>query len=134
MRKFNVNVNGVSYRVEIEETAAFADTPIMSAPVQIPTPAVNVPQVNAVPQKAAEPAPPKATAPTNGTKLESPMPGTVVKIIAQNGSTVKRGDVILMLESMKMENEIVANVDGVVTIVAATGTNVNAGDVLAVIA
>ncbi|MDR0751372.1 MAG: biotin/lipoyl-binding protein [Christensenellaceae bacterium] len=138
MRKFNVNVNGISYRVEIEETAAFAEPPVQMTPVApvAPTPAVNVPATASAGTKAqpvaAAPAP--VAAPTNGTKLESPMPGTVVKIVAQNGATVKKGDVILMLESMKMENEIVANANGVVTVVAVVGSNVNAGDLLAVIA
>ena len=62
------------------------------------------------------------------------MPGTVVKIIAKDGAVVKKGDVVLVLESMKMENDIVSPADGTVTVTTAAGTNVNAGDVLAVIA
>ncbi|MDR2267589.1 MAG: acetyl-CoA carboxylase biotin carboxyl carrier protein subunit [Christensenellaceae bacterium] len=134
MRKFNVVVNGVDYRVEIEETAAFAASPtppvavhagpavVAPAPVTVATPAVaKTPEV-------------VASVPTGGTKIESPMPGTVVKIVAASGSQIKRGAPVVILESMKMENEIVATADGIVTITTVAGANVNAGDVLAVIA
>ena len=63
------------------------------------------------------------------------MPGTIVKVVATKGATVKQGDVLFVLEAMKMENEIMASADGTVADVAvAQGAAVNTGDVLAVIA
>lgn len=132
MRKFNVTVNGTPYQVEIEEVQAFA-APVVQAPAASVAPAAPVaPQASSAPAPAA-PAAPKA-APAGGTELTAPMPGTVVKIIAKDGAVVKKGDVVLVLESMKMENDIVSPADGTVTVTTAAGTNVNAGDVLAVIA
>lgn len=132
MRKFNVTVNGTPYQVEIEEVQAFS-APVIQAPAAPAAPAAPVaPQASAAPAPAV-PAAPKA-APAGGTELTAPMPGTVVKIIAKDGAVVKKGDVVLVLESMKMENDIVSPADGTVTVTTAAGTNVNAGDVLAVIA
>ncbi len=118
MRKFNVTVNGKSYAVEIEETAA------ASAPVAAPA---------AAPAPAPAPAPAKA-APAGGTPVDSPMPGLILKLVLSDGATVKRGDKIVVLEAMKMENDIVANADGVITYTVRQGDNVESGTRLAVIA
>lgn len=113
MRKFNIKVNGQAYEVEVEEVAGgFAPAPVV--PV------------------AAAPAP--AVAPAGGTQLKAPMPGTVIDFKATNGAAVKKGQTVLILEAMKMENEIVAPVDGVITFVASKGASVNTDDLLAVIA
>lgn len=120
MRKFIVNVNGNSYEVEVEEVGAEGAS---SAPVAAPKAAVSAP------------APKKAAAPVgNGTPVKAPMPGNVLDIKVQSGAAVKSGDTLVILEAMKMENEIKAPQDGVVTVVAAKGATVNTGDVLVTIA
>ncbi len=124
MRKFNITVNGTAYEVEVEEiqegqqAAAPAPKPV-SAPVK----------------KAAAPAPKPAAAPVaEGLKINAPMPGTILSVKAQNGATVKKGEVLLVLEAMKMENEIVAPQDGkVLQVNAVKGAAVNTGDVLVVL-
>lgn len=116
MRKFRVTVDGTSYEVEVEEIGAG----VSSAPVQ---------QVEKViPAKTV-------TAPVgNGTPVKSPMPGTILKVLLQNGAMVKKGDPIIVLEAMKMENDIVADRDGVLTYVVKQGDSVESGAVLATIA
>ena len=117
MRKFIVNVNGNTYEVEVEEVGAAASAPA-AAPV--------------APVKAAPAAAPKApaAAPAGGTPVKAPMPGNVLDIKVSNGQAVKKGDVLVILEAMKMENEISAPPDGTVTVVASKGATVNTGDVL----
>lgn len=127
MRKFNITVNGVSYEVEVEEIkdGMPAPTPRAAAPVG-PT------GKPAAPKAAPAPAKPATSAPTAGaTIIESPMPGNIWKIEVKEGQVVKAGDVLLILEAMKMENEIMAPVDGVVaSIHVAEGAAVNGGDIL----
>ncbi len=118
MRKFIVNVNGNSYEVEVEEVGGGE-----AAPAAAPKAAVSAP------------APKKAAAPVgNGTPVKAPMPGTVLDIKVANGANVKAGDTLVVLEAMKMENEIKAPQGGVVTVVASKGASVNTGDVLVTIA
>ena len=121
MRKFNVNVNGKDYIVEIEESGA--NDVVVQAPAQ------------AAPAPAAEPAPAAApapvAAPAGACKVESPMPGTILDVKVSVGQAIKAGDVICVLEAMKMENEIVAPQDGKIASVVAKGAQVNTGDVLA---
>lgn len=134
MRKFNVTVNGKSYAVEIEETAAAsapAPAPV-AAPAPAPVQAAPAP-VKAAPAPAPAPAPAKA-APAGGTPVDSPMPGLILKLVLSDGATVKRGDKIVVLEAMKMENDIVASADGVITYTVRQGDNVESGTRLAVIA
>lgn len=122
MRKFMVNVNGNSYEVEVEELGGAAPAMTAAAPAATAAP-------------AAPAAAPKAAAPAgSGTPVKAPMPGNVLDIKVANGQSVKKGDVLLILEAMKMENEISAPQDGVVTVVASKGATVNSGDVLVTIA
>lgn len=136
MRKFNIKVNGQAYEVEVEEVAGgFAPAPVVPV-AAAPAPAV-APVAAPAPEKAevkAAPAPAPVAAPAGGTQLKAPMPGTVIDFKATNGATVKKGQTVLILEAMKMENEIVAPVDGVITFVASKGASVNTDDLLAVIA
>lgn len=136
MRKFNIKVNGQAYEVEVEEVAGgFAPAPVVPV-AAAPAPAV-APVAAPVPEKAeakAAPAPAPVAAPAGGTQLKAPMPGTVIDFKATNGAAVKKGQTVLILEAMKMENEIVAPVDGVITFVASKGASVNTDDLLAVIA
>lgn len=135
MRKFNIKVNGQAYEVEVEEIAGgFAPAPVVPV-AAAPAPAVA--PVAAPAQKAevkAAPAPAPVAAPAGGTQLKAPMPGTVIDFKATNGAAVKKGQTVLILEAMKMENEIVAPADGVITFVASKGASVNTDDLLAVIA
>ncbi len=136
MRKFNIKVNGQAYEVEVEEVAGgFAPAPVVPV-AAAPVPAV-APVAAPAPEKAeakAAPAPAPVAAPAGGTQLKAPMPGTVIDFKATNGAAVKKGQTVLILEAMKMENEIVAPVDGVITFVASKGASVNTDDLLAVIA
>ncbi len=135
MRKFNIKVNGQAYEVEVEEVAGgFAPAPVVpvaAAPVPAVAPVVAAPAPEKAEVKAA-PAP--VAAPAGGTQLKAPMPGTVIDFKATNGAAVKKGQTVLILEAMKMENEIVAPADGVITFVASKGASVNTDDLLAVIA
>ena len=112
MRKFIVNVNGNSYEVEVEEVGG------VSAPAVAPV---------AAPVAAPTAAPKAAPAPAGGTPVKAPMPGNVLDIKVSNGQAVKQGDVLVILEAMKMENEISAPQDGTVTVVASKGATVNTG-------
>lgn len=136
MRKFNIKVNGQAYEVEVEEVAGgFAPAPVV--PVAAAPAPVAAPVAAPAPEKAevkAAPAPAPVAAPAGGTQLKAPMPGTVIDFKATNGAAVKKGQTVLILEAMKMENEIVAPADGVITFVASKGASVNTDDLLAVIA
>ena len=136
MRKFNIKVNGQAYEVEVEEVAGgFAPAPVVPV-AAAPAPAV-APVAAPAPEKAeakAAPAPVSVAAPAGGTQLKAPIPGTVIDFKATNGAAVKKGQTVLILEAMKMENEIVAPADGVITFVASKGASVNTDDLLAVIA
>lgn len=138
MRKFNISVNGNSYSVEVEEIGgATVATPVVAAP--IPTPVASVkPVVAAKPLAAAPVVAPVAAKPEvaagNGTIVKSPLPGTIVKVSVSNGQAIKKGDVILVLEAMKMENDVSAPCDGIVTVSATKGSQVNTGEVIATIA
>lgn len=118
----NVTVNGKTYQVETEKPAAPAPKP--AAPKAAPV---------AAPAPAAEP---KAAAPVaaDGVKVKSPLPGSVIKVVVTEGQAIKKGDTLLVLESMKMENPIMAEQDGTVKqIVVAAGQNVMQDDVLLVL-
>lgn len=119
MKKFNVTVNGSKYEVEVEEIGGSASFAAPSAPVAPVAPAA---------PKAA----PVASGSAGSVKVAAPMPGTVLKFNVKVGDSVKKGDTILMLEAMKMENEIAAPADGVIaSIDVAQGAAVNTGDTLA---
>lgn len=114
--------------VEIE-TVAVAAAPAAAAPVA--PKAAPAPQ----PAPAAAPAAPKAAeAPAGGKKVVSPLPGSIIKVAVTEGQAVKRGDLLLTLESMKMENQVLAEFDGTVTKIAVTaGQNVMQDDLLVVL-
>ncbi|MDL2257713.1 biotin/lipoyl-binding protein [Eubacteriales bacterium OttesenSCG-928-K08] len=120
MRKFNVNVNGTSYEVVVEEIAAGA-APVAAAPVAAPAPVVAAPVVAA----------PVAAAPAGGESVSAPMPGTILAVNVKVGDAVKAGDVGMVLEAMKMENEMMVPATGTVTSVrVGVGAAVETGDVL----
>ena len=119
MRKFVVTIEGKQYDVGVEEVGA-ESAPVAAAPVAAAT--------------AAPKAAPKAAVPANGTKMAAPMPGMIKGYKVAEGATVKKGDVVLVLEAMKMDNDMTAPCDGVISFKAAVGSNVETGDVMAVIA
>lgn len=124
MRKFIINVNGNSYEVEVEEVGG------ASAPVSRPAPKA-APAAPAAPKAAPASAP--VTASAGQEVIESPMPGNIWKILVKEGQEVKSGDVLLILEAMKMENEILAPRDGkVASITTSEGSAVNTGDKLVI--
>ena len=124
MKRYNVTVNGVAYDVVVEEVNDSA------APAPVATPAA--PKAAPAP-KVAAPAP--SAVPAGATAVKSPMPGTIMKLNVAQGDKVKKGDIVCILEAMKMENEIFAPVDGTVASVnVAKGASVNTDDVIVTIA
>lgn len=122
--KYVVNLNGKKYEVDVSESDAVLLNVSDAAPV---APA-------AAPVQAAPAAAPAAQSTAEGAKVLSPMPGTILEVKVQNGQTVKAGDVMFILEAMKMENDIVAPQDGTVKqIVVSKGASVDTDAVLAVI-
>ncbi len=125
MKRYSITVNGNTYDVIVEEADASG---IVSAPVAAP-----------VATPVAAPAAPKASAPkaapqgaAGANKVTAPMPGTILNVKVSAGQSVKKGDVICVLEAMKMENDIPAPCDGVIaSINIQKGANVNANDVIA---
>ena len=128
--KYVVTLKDKTYEVEVEEgEAMILDEYEVKAPAA-PAPA-------AAPAAAAPAAAPAAAAPAalaSGTTVEAPLPGNVLSIKVNQGDTVKEGDVLLIIEAMKMENEVAAPCDGSVQqIVASVGQMVSTGDALIVI-
>ena len=127
--KYIVTLNGKNYEVDVTETEA-----VVTGVKEVSTAPVSAPVSAAAAAPAAAPAAPAAAAPTDGTPVKAPMPGTILSIKAPVGTAVKAGDVVLVLEAMKMENDIVAPCDGTVKqVLVAKGASVNTDDVLAVI-
>ena len=125
MRKFNVTVNGVAYDVEIEEVGAG-----VSAPVAAPAPVAAAPATAPAPKAA-----PAAAGKAGSVAIKAPMPGTILKMNVKVGDSVKSGDVVCVLEAMKMENDICAPQDGVVSsIEVAQGASVATDAVLVTLA
>ncbi len=134
MKKFKVTVNGKSYEVDVEElgtAAPAAPVPPAPAPVAATSPAPTPAPASS--SSAATQAAPKGPIPDSAVVVKAPMPGKISAIKQESGS-VTRGSVILVLEAMKMQNDIPAPQDGTLTEVrVAVGDNVKTGDVLAVI-
>ena len=111
MKKYRVTVNGTAYEIELEELTGA----VPSAP-------------------AAPAAAPAAAAPAGGEQVTSPMPGTILSVNVSQGAAVKKGDVLMILEAMKMENEIMCPCDGkVVSLNTSKGATVETGTLLCVI-
>ena len=118
MKTYNITVNGVTYTVSVEEVNGAA------------APAVVAPAPAAAPAPKAAPAPAKSGA-TGSITVKAPMPGNIIKVNAKVGASVKKGDVLIVLEAMKMENDICAPEDGTVaSIEVAQGATVETDAVL----
>jgi biotin carboxyl carrier protein len=128
MKYYTITVNGNTYQVSVEEGIAAAPAPVAAAPKPAAAPAPAP-----APEKPAAAAPAPAPAGSAGSfKVSSPMPGKIVSVKASVGQALKKGDVILILEAMKMENEIVAPQNGTVASINVTaGQSVEAGSLLA---
>ena len=140
MKEFTFKINGAEYKCAVEEIEAGKTNVTVNgkvytveteAPAAAPAPA---------PKPAAAPAAPKAEAPkpaapvAGGIQVKSPLPGSVIKVLVSEGQAVKKGDTLLTLESMKMENAIMAEADGTVKQIAVTpGQNVMQDDLLIVL-
>ena len=111
MKKFNITVNGQAYEVEVEEVGGAVSA--APAPKAAPAPAA-APAPKAAPAPAAAPAPKAAAAavPAGAATVSAPMPGKIMSVAVKPGDAVKRGQVLLILEAMKMQNEIMAPGDG----------------------
>ena len=118
MRNFIVTVDGKQYEVGVEEIGA------SSAPAAAPV---------AAPVSAPKAAPAAPAASASGTKFTAPMPGMIKKLAVKSGTDVKEGDVIVVLEAMKMDNDLTAPCAGKITFNVSEGANVNTGDIIAVI-
>ena len=136
--KYVVTLNGKNYEVEVTETDAIV-TGVTEVPVMVAAaPAAPVAAPAAVPAAEAPTEAPVQSAPAaptaSGTQVKAPMPGSILSVKASVGQAVKAGDVLIVLEAMKMENDIVAPCDGTVKeIVVTKGTTVNTDDILAII-
>jgi len=127
--KYIVTINDKNYEVEVERgQATLIKTTQAAAPAPQPVAAPAAPAAQpAQPVQAA----PAAPANVSGEPVKAPMPGTILDIKVSPGSTVKAGDLLVILEAMKMENEILAPRDGTVAqIITSKGTSVSTGDVL----
>lgn len=111
MKRYTITVNGTAYDVTVDEAGSAPAAPVAAAP--------------AAPAKAAAPAPaaPAASGAEGAVKIDAPMPGTILDVKVSAGSSVESGQVLCILEAMKMENDIVAPQAGTISSV-----NVNKGD------
>lgn len=115
MKKYRVTVNGTAYEIELEELTGAAPAPAAAT-------------------AAPAPAPAPAAAPAGGEQVTSPMPGTILSINVAAGDAVKRGQVLMILEAMKMENEIMCPCDGkIASVNTSKGSSVESGTLLCVI-
>ena len=115
MKKYRVTVNGTAYEIELEELTGAAPAPAAAT-------------------AAPAPAPVPAAAPAGGEQVTSPMPGNILAVNVAAGDTVKRGQVLMVLEAMKMENEIMCPCDGkIASVNTSKGASVESGTLLCVI-
>ena len=113
MKKYRVTVNGTAYEIELEELTGAAPAAATAAPVPTPAP---------------------AAAPAGGEQVTSPMPGNILAVNVKDGDSVKAGQVLMVLEAMKMENEIMCPCDGkIASVNTSKGASVESGTLLCVI-
>jgi biotin carboxyl carrier protein len=133
MRRFNITVDGRAYQVEVEEVAVGASAPKVAAPAAIAPVAIAPVQTAPAPVQASAPAAPAATVVEGGIKLESPLPGMIVGLKVPNGTPVKRGQIVLVIEAMKMENDVASPADGIINFAVSQGQNVANKQLLATV-
>lgn len=144
MKEFSFKINGAEYKCAVEEleagkTKVTVNGKVYEVETEAPAKPAAKPAAAPAPKPAAAPAAPKAEAPkaapvAGGLQVKSPLPGSVIKVLVSEGQAVKKGDTLLTLESMKMENAIMAEADGTVKQIAVTpGQNVMQDDLLIVL-
>ncbi|MBQ7382236.1 MAG: biotin/lipoyl-binding protein [Paludibacteraceae bacterium] len=146
MKEFAFKINGAEYKCAVEEieagkTKVTVNGKVYEVETEAPkaAPVAAKPAAAPAPKPASAPAAPKAeakpaAAPAAGLQVKSPLPGSVIKVLVSEGQAVKKGDTLLTLESMKMENAIMAEADGTVKQIAVTpGQNVMQDDLLIVL-
>lgn len=138
IRKFNVKVNGKSYEVEVEELGT-ENTPIEKPEPQVVYQPKNIPTSNPTPapvKSEPKPKPKTAPAPVSSGKntVKAPLPGVIVDLFVSEGARVEKGQKLLVIEAMKMENEILSDYDGVIEkILVKKGDNVDGDQDLIII-
>ena len=136
MKEFTFKINGAEYKCAVEEIEAGKTNVTVNGKVytvETEAPAAPAPKPAAPAAPKAE-APKPAAAPAAGLQVKSPLPGSVIKVLVSEGQAVKKGDTLLTLESMKMENAIMAEADGTVKQIAVSaGQNVMQDDLLIVL-
>ncbi|KPU42744.1 glutaconyl-CoA decarboxylase subunit gamma [Oxobacter pfennigii] len=140
MRKFNIKVNGKAYEVEVEEVSGSMNSireaihPQAALSSEIAANIIEIPKMEDKAAPAVTAAPPAQVTDKAGQSIKSPMPGTILSVNVNSGDLVSKGQVIFILEAMKMENEIMAPTAGkIAEIKVSKGSSVNAGDTLAII-
>lgn len=133
MRKFLINVNGNQYEVEVEEITSSETSTKPQVEYSQPAPKAERPAPQPKQETKAE-APKKVAAKAGQEVVKAPMPGTILSINVKEGDNVKKGQILLILEAMKMENEIVSPRDGkIAKVVVSKGSSVNTGDDMVII-
>lgn len=115
MKQYSIKINGKEFVVAIEETTLPQKKPTAATTVQAPTKPTALVSAN----------------PNDGQALTAPMPGTVLKLKVNDGATVKVGEAVIILEAMKMENEIAATTAGQIKFCVSEGDKINSGDIIA---
>ena len=127
MSKYRITLDGKTYEMDVELLGANG---AVIAPAKVAAPVAAAP-VTVAPKAAPAPAAAKPAANAGSGSVVAPMPGTILKVLKKDGDAVKAGDVVLVLEAMKMENEITAPVDGAIASLSlAEGSTVGGGDLL----
>lgn len=127
MKKFQITFKGQVYELDVEEIGSSAPATGVTKTVSVPTPA---PVVSPAPAKTTAP----KAAPAGAKTILAPMPGKILGVNVKKGDAVKRGDVVCILEAMKMQNEIMASQDGKIADIQVTvGQTVSTGDVIIII-
>ena len=134
MRKFIISVNGNSYEVEVDEITDGTQSMPQPRPVAQVSKPVATPAPKAAPASASKVETEAPVVSAGQEVIESPMPGNIWKVMVKEGDIVKSGQTLVILEAMKMENELVSPIDGkVLKVMTSEGTSVNTGDKLVIV-
>ncbi len=132
MKKFNITINGKTYAVDVEEVNEVSTTPNLQNIESQNIRTKSIAPQNATQQSTAQQSTtPQTNVSSSAAQITAPMPGTIFEMKVKEGDAVVTGEVVLVLEAMKMENEIFSPTNGVIkSVMVKTGGLVNAGDIL----